>query len=88
MKIQRLDKKMTGRRIKELRLAAGLSVNDLVQRIDLITPQAVYKWESGRVNPGIENLVLLSEVLKVPIDDIIVKRSTGDEEQDDLRISA
>ncbi len=36
------------------------------------TPQAIYKWQQGAAIPAIDNLVVLSVVFGVAIDDIIV----------------
>lgn len=36
------------------------------------TPQAIYKWQNGRTLPSIDNLVGLSVLLGVTIDEILV----------------
>ena len=62
----------TGKRIKQLRMAAGMSVRDLQDVFGFATPQAIYKWQHGTAMPTIDNLVVLSAVLEVAIDDILV----------------
>ena len=66
----------TGKRIRQLRIAAGLSVKDVQEIFGFSTPQAVYKWQQGAAMPTIDNLVVLSVTFGVAIDDIIVLEDT------------
>ena len=67
----------TGQRISDLRRAAGLSVKDLQDIFGFATPQAIYKWQHGTAMPTLDNLVVLSVVLGVAIDDILVLDSAS-----------
>ena len=67
----------TGQRISDLRKAAGLSVKDLQDIFGFATPQAIYKWQHGTTMPTLDNLVVLSVVLGVAIDDILVLDSAS-----------
>ena len=67
----------TGQRISDLRRAAGLSVKDLQDVFGFATPQAIYKWQHGTAMPTLDNLVVLSVVLGVAIDDILVLNSVS-----------
>ena len=67
-----IDPEATGRNIVQLRIAAGLSVKDLQDIFGFGTPQAIYKWQRGAALPSVDNLVLLSAVFGVPIDEILV----------------
>ncbi len=67
-----IDLVKTGDRITNLREAAGMSVKELQDIFGFATPQAIYKWQRGLSMPTIDNLVVLSEVFQVPIDDIII----------------
>ena len=69
-----IDTIRTGQRISELALRkqAGLSVKDLQNIFGFTTPQAIYKWQQGAAMPTIDNLVVLSAVFEVSIDEIIV----------------
>ena len=69
-----IDPVLTGANIARLRKAAGLSVHDLQTIFGFNSPQAIYKWQSGASLPSIDNLIALSRVLHVPIDDILVTR--------------
>ena len=69
-----IDPVLTGANIARLRKEAGLSVHDLQTIFGFNSPQAIYKWQSGASLPSIDNLIALSRVLHVPIDDILVIR--------------
>ncbi len=67
-----IDLRATGRNIKALRQAAGLSVRDLQTVLGFTNPQAIYKWQNGDSLPTIDNLVILAAVLGVTVDEILV----------------
>ena len=67
-----IDVTATGRNIVRLRKMAGLTVKDLQNIFGFSTPQAIYKWQRGSAMPTVDNLVVLSAVFGVPIDDILV----------------
>ena len=67
-----IDAAATGRKIVDLRLQRGLSVRDLQTALGFATPQAIYKWQKGQSLPTLDNLVILSDILHVPIDHILV----------------
>lgn len=67
-----IDAAATGRKIADLRLQRGLSVRDLQAALGFATPQAIYKWQKGQSLPTLDNLVILSDILHVPIDHILV----------------
>ncbi|MCR5836714.1 MAG: helix-turn-helix domain-containing protein [Lachnospiraceae bacterium] len=73
----------TGNNIKDLRKKAGLSVRDIQDIFGFATPNAIYKWQKGDTLPTIDNLVVLSTVLGVSVDEIIVVNS-----QVEMRIGA
>ncbi|MBQ9387929.1 MAG: helix-turn-helix transcriptional regulator [Lachnospiraceae bacterium] len=75
--IPTIDMMRTGQRITQLRTPAGLSVKDLQNVFGFATPQPVYKWQQGASMPAIDNLVILSAVLGVAIDDIVVLADAG-----------
>ena len=67
-----IDMNATGKNILRLRINAGLTVKPLVDIFGVITPQAVYKWQNGEALPTLDNLVVLSKVFGVPMDEIVV----------------
>jgi len=73
-----IDPAATGRRIAELRRAAGLTVRELQERLGLSAPQAIYKWQRGEALPSLDNLAVLAAVLHARMDEIIVCRAESD----------
>lgn len=70
-----IDIKQTGRKINQLRIENNLSVKDLQKIFGFTTPQAIYKWQQGTTLPSLDNLVVLSEVFNVSIEEILyIKR--------------
>ena len=72
MKVPVIDLRATGQNIKNLRVAAGISVRDLQAVLGFTNPQAIYKWQNGDCMPSIDNLVILAAVLGVTVDQILV----------------
>lgn len=75
--IPTVDLVATGKNIEKLRKDAGLSVKDLQSIFGFGTPQAIYKWQHGTALPTVDNLVLLSAIFKVSIDEILVVEQCG-----------
>ena len=69
-----VDIKETGRNIAFLRKRAGMSVKNLKEVIGGISLQAIYQWERGGRIPSIDNLIILSEIFHVEMDEIIVRK--------------
>jgi transcriptional regulator with XRE-family HTH domain len=67
-----IDMVRTGKRITDLRVAAGMTVKDLQDIFGFATPNAIYKWQHGAALPTLDNLVILAAVFDVPLDDIVV----------------
>lgn len=67
-----LDIKATGARIRELRMLNGIKVREIEEKCFLTSPRVVYKWESGMCLPAVENLLVLSRMFGVSIEDILV----------------
>ncbi len=70
-----IDPVATGRRINDIRKDKGFSVNDLKDLLGLSTTYAVYKWLHGDSIPSIDNLLALSMLFGMSINDMIVVRS-------------
>ena len=56
-----------GERIAELRMACGLSQNQLAKAMD-VSRQAVSKWETGQSAPDALNMIRLAEILDTDIE--------------------
>ncbi len=67
-----IDLVATGKNIVRLREEAGLSVRELQDIFGFATPQAIYKWQHGAAMPTIDNLIVLSAIFQVSMDEIII----------------
>lgn len=67
-----IDPAATGRNIMRLRLEQGLTVRDIQVFFGFEEPQAIYKWQSGKSLPTVDNLYALSALLDVRMDEILV----------------
>lgn len=54
-----------GTRLREARVAAGMTVAELARRMD-VDPRTVAGWQSGRSRPSYERLVELARILSRP----------------------
>ncbi len=62
----------TGRCIEQQRREAGLTVRDLQNYFGFEYPQAIYKWQSGKCLPSVDNLLALARLLGVSMEDLLV----------------
>ena len=73
-----LDTKATGARIRELRKARHLKVEDVARFMGFESEQAVYKWQRGDSLPTVDNLYALSRLFGTSVDNIL----RGNKERD------
>ena len=62
----------TGNRIRELLEKSGYSVRDIQIAMGFETPQSIYKWLSGKSLPSLDNLLILSRILHISMEEILV----------------
>ncbi len=67
-----IDMKETGRRIRWIMGQRNLTVKDVKQYLNLSSVQSIYHWLNGQSLPTVDNLYALSELFRLPIDEIIV----------------
>ena len=72
MRLSYIDMIATGQNINDIRKSAGLSVKEIQTELGFSTPNAIYKWIHGESLPTIDNLVILSRMLNVSMDNIII----------------
>ena len=72
MNLPVVNMKQTGQNMTLLREQRGLSVRQLQCMLGFATPQAIYKWLSGKSLPSIDNFVILSRLLHTSIDNLLV----------------
>ena len=74
-----------GQRIKEQRIICGFTQLQLAEKI-FVTDKVLSKWENNRSEPSIDNLVSLSEVLKVDLNYLIKGDEFSIKSAKDLKI--
>ena len=67
-----IDMRATGMNIKQMIKNKGFKISDVQARCGFHTPQAIFKWLRGDSVPSIDNLVILSDMFGVTIDQIII----------------
>ena len=59
-----------GEKIQELRRAAGMSQEALGQKM-FVTRQTVSLWEKGQTLPSLDNIIRLSEIFGISVDELV-----------------
>lgn len=68
-----IDMIETGKRLKKFAQKNGYSVKDIQKYLGLSCPQPVYRWYKGIILPSIDNLLKLSELYHVHMEELLVK---------------
>ena len=63
----------TGKHLKKLAQRRGYSVKDIQQYLGLSCPQPVYRWYKGVILPSVDNLLRLSELYHVHMEELLIK---------------
>ena len=66
-----------GERIKNYRQMVGLSQEGLAEKIN-VSRQAITKWENDSGIPDIDNLISLSKVMGVSLDELVMGEKEND----------
>ena len=74
----KVDMKATGKKIRELRIQKQLKVDEFAE-IMHSSQNTIFKWQRGECLPTIDNLLVLSSLFEIPMDDIIQRAERGDE---------
>ena len=61
----------TGINLRRIMDTRGLEVKDVQTYLNLSSMQSIYNWLNGLNMPTIDNLYALSQLLQVPIDEIV-----------------
>ena len=72
-----IDIQMTGERLKEYVRVYGYTVKDIQHYLGLSCPQAIYRWFKGMILPSVDNLLKLSELFDVNMEELLVKEGEG-----------
>lgn len=60
-----------GDKLKQYRINEGLSQEQLAEKIG-VSRQAITKWETKRGLPDVENMIILAELFKLTLDELVV----------------
>lgn len=74
MSISDLDVAGTKRQISTCIMMAGFDAKRLAKEMN-ISYHCAYAWTSGRNLPSLDNLVLISQVIGVPVDELLVLKT-------------
>lgn len=67
----------TGKNIKNIFKERNYKIKDIQDIFGFNTPQAIYKWFRGEAIPSIDNLIIISSICNIKIDDIIIRQKIG-----------
>ena len=68
-----IDIAETGKHLKKLAQRNGYSVKYIQHYLGLSCPQPVYRWYKGVILPSADNLLRLSELYQVHMEELLVK---------------
>ena len=69
-----------GDKLKQYRLKEGLSQEQLAEKIG-VSRQAITKWETKRGLPDVENMIILAELFKLTLDELVLEEVRKQEEK-------
>lgn len=75
----------TAANIKSLRIKSGYSVREIQSVFSFSSPEAVYAWEKGKYLPTIDNMIVLSALYGVSVDEIVARDVVEVEVDCDIR---
>ena len=67
-------------KLYSLRKAANMTQSDLAEKLN-VSRQAVSRWEMGTAMPDVENLIVLSDLFSVTLDDLLKNKEDAPEEE-------
>lgn len=66
---------MLGERIRQIRLARGLSLRALAEKMECVSAQAISNYETGKDTPGSSVLLSLADALSISVSDLFQRVS-------------
>ena len=66
-----IDIEATGHNIRRLRLERDITIVKIQSYLGLESPRAIFKWQQGQSLPSVENLLGLSLLLNVSMNEIL-----------------
>lgn len=62
----------TGNNITRLRKEKGITIRQIQETMGFNTPQAIYRWTRGETLPTLDNMLVLSKLFRVTVEEIVV----------------
>lgn len=75
-----------GDKLKQYRVSEGLSQEQLAEKIG-VSRQAITKWETKRGLPDVENMIILAEIFKLTLDELVLSEVKKQESERELYTS-
>ena len=75
--IPTINLEATGENMKRIMDERKITVRNVADELGFSTVSGIYKWLHGRGLPSVDNLVGLSHVLQVRMEDILVLEERG-----------
>ena len=75
--IPTINLEATGENMKRIMDERKITVRNVADELGFSTVSGIYKWLHGRGLPSVDNLVGLSRVLQVSMEDILVLEERG-----------
>lgn len=69
-----LDEVKTGENIKRLMQERGITIRDVQKYFGFNSTQAIYYWINSKRMPSLDNLVIMTSLFDVTLNDIIIMR--------------
>ena len=66
-----INKRETGLNLRRIMDSRGFTVRDVQRYLSLGSVQSVYHWLNGVSMPTIDNLYALSDLFRIPVDDMV-----------------
>lgn len=66
-----INKEETGNFLRELMRRKGISIKHVQKYLGLACVQSIYHWLDGKTLPSVDNLYALSQLLQVPMDELV-----------------
>ena len=73
-------------KLKKIRKDEGLSQDQLAEKIG-VSRQAITKWETGKGLPDVENMVIIAEIFKTTLDELLRDSVAGQEQKEPVFVS-
>ena len=67
-----IDNKKTGKWLRTLCKHYGYSVKDIQDYLHISSNQAIYEWFNGHTLPSVNNLLALSNIFGIPMNQLLV----------------